>query len=313
MVEIFLSILNMSVAGGWVILAVLAVRLLLGRAPKKITCLVWIPAGLRLLVPWSVASPVSLFNLVRPAAAEVTEYGTRVQKFIPGDIGMAADPQISIGIPAADTVLSGSLPDPDPMTSMNPMQFWEAAGAVLWCAGMTVMLTWAVVQYIRLRLRVRTAVRLEGNVYLSENVPSPFILGIFRPKICLPYGMDETLTEQVLLHERVHLRYGDPLTKLIAFGLLMVHWFNPLCWLAFVLYGRDVEMRCDEAALEQTDAKVYGKALVSAASGRRYSVTGPLAFGESSVKERVRHILAWRKPALWVSICAVAVSVVLLV
>jgi len=313
MKEIFLSVLDMGIAGGWVILAVLAVRMLLARVPRKFVCLLWVPAGLRLVLPWRVSSPVSLFNLIRPGASEVTKYGTEVQKFIPGDIGMAQDPQISIGIPAADAVLSGSLPDATPAVSMNPMQFWELFGTAVWCAGMAVMAVWALVQYIRLTWRVRTAVRAEENVYLSENVASPFILGVFRPKIYLPYGLDENLTKQVLLHERMHLRYGDPVVKLLAYGILTVYWFHPLCWIAFWLFCRDVEMRCDEAVLERTEAAEYGKALVLLASGRRYTVTGPLAFGESSVKERVKHILNWKKPALWVSIGAVVVSAVLLV
>ncbi len=313
MKEIFLSVLDMGVAGGWVILAVLVCRMLLVRIPRRYACLLWIPAGLRLVLPWRVSSPLSLFNLIRPGAAEVTKYGTEVQKFIPGDIGMAREPQISIGIPAADAVLSGSLPDATPMNSMNPMQFWEAFGTAVWCAGMAVMVVMALVQYVRLTWRVRTAVRAEENVYLSENVASPFILGVFRPKIYLPYGLDETLTKQVLLHERMHLRYRDPLLKILAYGILTVYWFHPLCWAAFWLFCRDVEMRCDEAVLERTEAAEYGKALVLLASGRRYTVTGPLAFGESSVKERVKHILAWKKPALWVSIGAVVVSAVLLV
>lgn len=313
MKEIFLSVLDMGVAGGWVILAVLVCRMLLVRIPRRYACLLWIPAGLRLVLPWRVSSPLSLFNLIRPGAAEVTKYGTEVQKFIPGDIGMAREPQISIGIPAADAVLSGSLPDATPMNSMNPMQFWEAFGTAVWCAGMAVMVVMALVQYVRLTWRVRTAVRAEENVYLSENVASPFILGVFRPKIYLPYGLDETLTKQVLLHERMHLRYRDPLQKILAYGILTVYWFHPLCWAAFWLFCRDVEMRCDEAVLERTEAAEYGKALVLLASGRRYTVTGPLAFGESSVKERVKHILHWKKPALWVSIGAVAVSAVLLV
>lgn len=313
MKEIFLSVLDMGVAGGWVILAVLVCRMLLVRVPKKYACLLWIPAGLRLVLPWRVSSPLSLFNLIRPGAAEVTKYGTEVQKFIPGDIGMAREPQISIGIPAADAVLSGSLPDATPMNSMNPMQFWEAFGTAVWCAGMAVMVVLALVQYVRLTWRVRTAVRAEENVYLSENVASPFILGVFRPKIYLPYGLDETLTKQVLLHERMHLRYRDPLLKILAYGILTVYWFHPLCWAAFWLFCRDVEIRCDEAVLERTEAAEYGKALVLLASGRRYTVTGPLAFGESSVKERVKHILHWKKPALWVSIGAVVVSAVLLV
>ena len=146
MKDIFLSVLDMGIAGGWVILAVLAFRMLLMRVPKKYVCLLWVPAGLRLVLPWRIASPVSMFNLIRPGAAEVTKYGTEVQKFIPGDIGMAQDPQISIGIPAADAVLSGSLPDATPMVSMNPMQLWEAFGTAVWCAGMAVMAGLALVQ-----------------------------------------------------------------------------------------------------------------------------------------------------------------------
>ena len=309
MKEIFTEILRMSGAGGVVILTVLAARACLSRCPKKVTLFLWLPAALQLLCPVHLQSPVSLFNLFRrgmgqrdPAVVPDTAYG-------PGTANAAAGVANPVSLSDPEPVF----PLPETVPAAESVQFWLTAAALLWCAGMAVMVIWAVLQYAGLERRMAAAVRMEGerNVYQSEQAVSPFILGLFRPKIYLPYRLEESVKRQVLLHERTHLHYGDHLTKLAAFGILTLHWFNPLCWLAFVLFGRDVEMRCDEAVLAHTEPAAYGTALVQLAVERRYSVTGPLAFGETSVKERVKHILHWKKPALWITIAAVVLCAVI--
>ena len=311
MKEIFLEILRMSASGSVVILAVLFARLCLRRCPKKVTILLWLPAALRLLCPLSLPSPVSLFNLIRPAALQTTGLTASAAQYVPDTAAVTAETTVATVLSAAEPV--SSLPDTAP--AVDPAQLWQTLGTFVWCAGIAVMVVWAAVQYIRLRRRMRTAVLAEGarNVYQSENAASPFILGVFRPKIYIPYRLNEDVKRQVLLHERTHLRCGDHLTKILAFGILTLHWFNPLCWLAFALFGRDIEMRCDEAVLARSDVKEYSTALVMLAAEKRYSVTGPLAFGETSVKERVKHILHWKKPALWITIAAVLLCVLVIV
>lgn len=303
--ELFKSVLEMSLAGSAVILAVLLLRPLLHRCPKKITIFLWLPAALRLVIPVSVPSRFSLFNLFPRRAAQHAES-------LLGET--AADPgMLAETIPAAETVFP-ALPA-DTVLPPDPAVLWANIGMILWLGGMGILAAWALLRYAGLRRRMATATPAEGErgVYQSEHASSPFILGVLCPKIYVPYRLEDAVAWQVLLHERTHLRYGDHLTKLFAFGILTLHWFNPLCWLAFALFGRDVEMRCDEAVLACSEPEEYGTALVRLAVERRYSVTGPLSFGETSVKERVKHILSWKKPALWITITAVVVCAAVIV
>ncbi|MBR4959812.1 MAG: M56 family metallopeptidase, partial [Clostridia bacterium] len=301
---IFDAVLDMSLSGGTVILAVIFCRLLLGKCPKRVTVFLWLPAALQLILPVSVPSAVSFFNLLPRRAKGYTE------AVIPENI-YGAEPTGMTAVPVQNVISA----EPAPIPAADPAQLWMTVGAVLWLAGMVIMLVWAAVQYAGLAGKVKTAVLMDGErrVYQSENIRPPFILGVLRPKIYVPYEMDSVTAWQVLAHERTHLRLGDHLTKLFAFCILTLHWFNPLCWLAFVFFGRDVEMRCDEAVLVHSDPKEYGTALVELAAERRYSVTGPLAFGETSVKKRVKHILAWKKPALWLSAAAVGFCAAVLI
>ncbi|MBR5446616.1 MAG: M56 family metallopeptidase, partial [Clostridia bacterium] len=297
MKTVFGTVWEMSLSGGAVILAVLLCRMLLNRCPKKVTVFLWLPAALQLVLPVSVPFALSFFNLLPRKGVRYSEVVMPDTLHAVENAGMTADVPVQSVLPA---------PSPAPLMP-DPAQLWNTVGTVLWLAGMVVMLIWAAVQYGRLMKCIQTAVLMDGerNVYQSENIRTPFIRGILRPKIYVPYDMDSVTAWQVLAHEHTHLRFGDHLTKSIAFLILTLHWFNPLCWIAFVLFGRDVEMRCDEAVLVHSDAKEYGTALVRMAAERRYRITGPLAFGETSVKERVKHILTWKKPALWLTAAAV--------
>ncbi len=312
MEAVFLSFLNAGVMASWTVLAVLLVRQLCQKCPRKIAVLFWLPVGFRFLIPASLPSPLSIFNLLR-SSVETNETALTVNQYIPSDIGMMEAPQVSVGIGSVDEIVSAALPAAEPTYSANPMQIWTAIGAWVWVIGMVVMLTWAIVRYALLRRRLRFAVPVAGqpDTYTGEMVPTPFLTGIFRPRIYLPLGLDEGLTDTVLRHERAHIRYRDPVWKLAAYLVLTVHWYDPLCWAAVMLFSRDLETRCDEAVLAEVDAKTYGMALVTLAAGRRFSPVSPLAFGESSVGSRVKHILKWKKPAKWVGILAGVTAVVL--
>lgn len=300
MAEVFQKLINMSIAASWLILAVVVLRLLLRRAPKRYTLLLWAIVGLRLALPWSIESALSLI----PSAATLPE-GIMLEGAPVLDTGIAAlNEAINPGFTAAFT--------PEPAASANPLQVLLPVGSMIWLAGICVMLMWALASWLRLRARMRTAVRLEGNVYESERVESPFVLGLFRPRVYLPFGLDEAGRSHVLAHEREHIRRGDQVVKLLGFLLLCIHWFNPLVWLAYALLCRDIELACDErvvrdmAADERAD---YSQALLNLSRPRRFVSACPLAFGETPVKSRVKSVLNYKKPAFWLIALAVVVCI----
>ena len=312
MEKLFLQVLDLSVAASWVILAVIAVRLLLRKAPKVYSYALWAVAGFRLVSSVSVSSVVSLFNL--RFFRKATQATGQLQ-FVPRDIATTPVPQISAGIPAVDTVVNNQLPAPIPEASVNPMQIVIFAGVIVWLAGMTVMVAISVINYIRLRKGLRFAVRKEGNIWQCETVRSPFLVGIVKPKIYIPYGLDGQPEEYILAHENYHLKRGDHIVKLFAYALLTVHWFNPLCHLAFRLMNSDMEMSCDEHVLNRYNIPTtqYSLSLLTIATNRRFPAATPLAFAETGVKERMINVLNWKKPKKWVSVVAVIVCAILLI
>lgn len=291
MEEIFRTVLEMSITGSWVILAVLLTRMLLRRLPKGFSCGLWAVAGFRLCCPVSFGSVVSLFSVPAVYSGSVA---VRSQIAQPQRVVMGVGQQITDQplIPITEDRVSG----PD----------WMTIFAFVWLAGVAAMVLYALFCDVRLRLQLRTAIRLEGNIWQSEQVDSPFILGIFRPRIYLPQGLEGEAAQLVLAHEKTHLKHFDHVVKLVAYGVLAVHWFNPLCHLAFWLLGRDLEMRCDEGVLKHADRHDYSTALVASARERKQALTAPLAFGESSVKARVKNILRWKPVKIWAAVLAMA-------
>ncbi len=289
MEAIFISVINMSIAASWVIAAVLAARLLLQRAPKKYAYWLWAAVGFRLVIPKSLTLPISLFGLLGRRSDPMT--------FVPADIGMMADPAIDTAIPPLDAAVNAILPPASPITSANPLQIWLAVGTLLWLAGVIVMLLWAILSSVRIGWRMQKATKLDEGVYQSENVRSPFVFGLIRPRIYIPYSLEGEALSCVLAHERYHIAHRDYLVKPFAWLLLSIHWFNPLCWLAFRMMGRDMEMRVDEAVLEGgCDRKIYSSTLLALAANRRILMPGLSGFGESSVSRRIGGILNWKKP-----------------
>lgn len=311
METLYLQILNMSITGSCVIMAVLLGRLLLQKAPKKYSYTLWAAAGFRLVCPVSFQSVVSLFSFSR---FENRTNGATLTH-IPADIGLMAAPQGSTGAPVLDNVVNNQLPAATPEASVNPMQVLIFVGMVVWLTGVAVMAVASIVNYVRLKKSLRFAVRLEGNVWQCETVRSPFLIGLVKPKIYLPYGLDSQTENYILAHEKYHLNRFDHVVKLLAYAVLTLHWFNPLCHIAFRLMNRDMEMSCDEHVLAEKGiaTTAYSESLLTIATNRRYPAATPLAFAETGVKERMMNVLKWRKPKAWVSVVAVLVCVVTLI
>jgi len=292
MTELFLTFLNMSIAASWTILAVLLLRPLLRKAPKWITSLLWAIPALRLLIPVFWESDISLL----PSA-----------QVFPTDIAQAETPIIYSGISEVNS-------------AVNPILTRQADGltglletlSVIWLIGAGLLLVYSLVSWLRLRFTVRASMLLRDRVYICDDVKSPFILGIFRPRIYLPSGLEEPTVTHVLAHEDAHLKRMDHIWKPFGYLLLSIYWFNPLMWVAYILLCRDIERACDEKVLQHIDgaAKLgYAKALVDCSTHRRMILTCPVAFGEVGVKSRIKAVLSYKKPAFWVILVAITVSI----
>ena len=299
--ELFLKIINMSISASWLILAVLILRLVLKKAPKWVNVLLWGIVAVRLICPLSFESALSLI----PSS-----------ETIPLDIEMAAKPTIDSGVPAINSVvnpvLSSFAPPQHVLTSANPLQIWIPILNIIWLIGVGALLLYTAVSYWRLCRKVDTAVRYKGNIFQSENVSSPFVLGIIKPRIYLPFNMNGQDLEHVVAHEQAHIHRKDHWWKPFGFLLLTIHWFNPLVWLAYVLLCRDIELACDERVIKELGNEQradYMQALVACSVNRRMIAACPLAFGEVGVKERVKSVMNYKKPAFWVIIIAVIICV----
>ncbi len=307
MSELFLKLLNMSLKASYVILAVIIIRFFLKKAPKKYSYALWLAAAFRLVCPVSFQSVISLFAIRfkrgDTTAVDLTQVVSPVVDTV--------NPQVNVGVPAVNNAINSSLPAPTPQYSANPMQIIMYIAAFVWLLGIAAMVIYAVVTYIRLHRKLRFAVKFEDNVYETDIISSPFIMGFFRPKIYIPKGIDTDKLGYVLQHERTHIKRFDHVIKPLAFLILAVHWFNPLVWLSFYLMSRDMEMSCDEKVLLKEDSSNtdYSTTLLSLAVKKRFPSPSPLAFGESGVKKRIKNALKFKKPAIWISIIAVVVCI----
>ncbi len=300
---IFLNVFNRSLAAGWLILAVIVVRLLLKKAPRRLSCVLWAVVAVRLLCPFF---PVSSFSLI-PSGETISAEAVR----------FAPAPAIDSGIPALNEALNPMIGErfaPAPGTSVNPLYIWTAVAGIVWLVGVAVMAGYALLGSLRMRSVVREAVPLESgaalpdNVWLCDAVRSPFILGIVRPKIYLPSGITREQMLCILAHEQAHVERLDHCLKPFGWLLLSVYWFHPLVWIAYMLFCRDLELACDEKVVGGMDLdgrKAYSHALLACSLQRKMIFSYPLAFGEIGVRERVKGILHYRKPAGWLAAVAV--------
>ena len=305
MAAVFLKLLNLSISASWLVLAVLVLRLISKRTPKWVNVLLWGIVALRLMLPFSVESALSLI----PSAETVS----------PAAVQFAPAPTITSGVNIIDNAVNPSLSEhfaAVPTASVNPLYVWTEIAGWVWLIGLGAMLLYALVSYLRLRRRVSVSLCVRENIYLCDAISSPFILGVVKPRIYLPSGLDEVQRQNVLSHERAHLARRDHWWKPLGFALLAVYWFNPALWLAYTLLCRDIELACDERVIRTMDesaVKTYSTVLLACSIPRKAVITCPLAFGEIGVKERVRNALHYKKPAFWVVAASVAVCVVVAV
>ena len=310
MTDIFLRIVELSWQAGVLALAVMLARLALRRAPKWAVCLLWALVAVRLVLPFSLQSPVSLQAAQSPVTAvlyELPQTQEAAQKTDEVLSGGSAEPVAPL--PPTEIVTAQPVPAPKPAMTVSLL-------AAIWLAGVVMMLTYMLVSYLGIYRRVCTAVRLEDNVYRCGSWGTPFVLGLLRPRIYVPEGMDDAALPQVLAHERCHIRRGDHIVKPLAFLLLALHWFNPVLWAAYVLLGRDMENACDERVLRGVDGAgraAYSRALVACAVRQRPATVCPLAFGEVAVQERVKNAMNGKKPAVWAAVLLVIAAAVIAV
>ena len=304
---LFMQIVDMTKTGSVVILSVLLVRLALKRTPKIFSYVLWAAVLFRLLCPVSIESNVSLFAAFDAPAEKNAPLHTEtaVNRDAPIIVPPAAFGDAAHGVQTQNTV---------PPLAPAKMQAEADAAAWVWLGGVLAMAVYGGASYLRLRRRLLTASPLRENIYLADHIPTPFVMGLLRPRIYLPSELGEEEYKYILLHERHHIRRGDHIIKMLAFAALALHWFNPLAWVAFVCAARDMEMSCDEAVVKKLGGDIlpdYAASLLHLATGRRVIALAPLAFGEGDTKERVRNLARWKKPALWAFVLCTVLCVVL--
>ena len=302
MQDFFVYLLNMSITASYAIIAVIILRLFLKKAPKKFSCALWGIVAFRLVCPVSFESPWSLI----PSAQS-----------LPHDILYAATPQINSGIPALNHAVNPILENSfsaEASFSANPMQIAMFFFSIVWIIVLTILLIYAAAAYIRLKRKIASAVPLQENVFESENISSPFLFGFFQPKIYLPLNIDKQHMAFVIEHEKAHIKRCDHWLKLLAYLLLCIYWFNPLIWLAYILFCRDIESACDEKVIDKLGEDVkksYSSALLYCSLKRAVIPACPLAFGEIGVKQRIKNILSYKKLPFWAIATLIIVMVVL--
>ena len=302
MSEIFLKILNISIAASWLILAIIIIRPFLKKAPKRILCLLWAIVAIRLILPFSIES---IFSLIPSSET------------IPPGIEFKQNPAINSGVTIINNAVNPVLSEnyaPVPYASTNPLQTALSIGTVVWITGVLVMLSFALLSYLHLKREVAASVRLRDNIMICDCIESPFVFGIFKPMIYLPSTLSDSAADHVISHERAHIKRLDHLRKLFGYLLLSVYWFNPLCLLSYVLLCRDIEMACDEEVIKNTGRDyiaAYSQTLLDCSIRKRIVTICPLSFGEIGVKQRVKGILAYKKPTLGVMFVTVIICAIL--
>lgn len=300
-------ILNMSITGSLTILFVLLVRLAVKRAPKIFSYALWAVVLFRLLCPVSITTDFSLLGLFDTPIMENTEH-TTVMEYVPFDVVHTRDLEVHLPvIPVINEAVNDVLPQEHAALGADPLEGEMAIASFVWLLGVAAMAVYSVVSYYRLRQKLLTASPLRDNIYLADEITSPFVMGLVRPKIYLPSDMEEREQAYIIRHEQHHIRRGDHIIKALAFLALSIHWFNPLVWVAFIYSNKDMEMSCDEAVVKKMGDGIladYTASLLSLATGKHIIAGMPLAFGEGDTKGRIRNLANWRKPAFWVVMVA---------
>lgn len=302
--DLFLKILNMSFSATWLIFAVMFVRFLLKKSPKFISVALWGLVAFRLISPWSIKSVVSLIPSAKP---------------IPEDIVYSPSPSVNSGFESVDNVINPIISQnlaPQIGESVNPVQVLLFVCSIIWITGIAAIVIFSLFSYIRLSIKLKESVELAEGIYRCDGIATPFIIGVFKPKIVLPSSIDAEQAKYVTAHEKAHLKRFDHLQKLLGYVLLTIHWFNPICWIAYKLFCADIELACDEKVIKEFDTddkKQYSKTLFELSVSRKTVYSYPLAFGEVAVKDRIRNILNYKKPGFWIIAVSVVAAVLLTV
>lgn len=320
--ELIYSLLRLSFSAVPVILVVMAGRLILSFAPKKYSYALWSVVAFRLCVPFSFKSHFS-FRVLGQSIVALFEKGSEVQNITPSlpplteSVTELVPPAPAVTAPAVDSMgIAETLPVIENTSrTVSFSDILPTLLAALWIVGIAVFLILGVVSYVKLKRSVADATRTEGRIYVHRDVTSPFVIGILKPRILLPEGLDEATAEAVLAHENCHIRRGDHIIKTAAFLILAVHWFNPFCYLAFFLMSRDMEMSCDEKVLASMDhpdkRKEYSMAILKTATNNS-SIRSTVSFGGVGVKKRIRYVLDYKKPSALISVFALAICAMML-
>lgn len=297
--KLFLQIINMNITATYVILFVIVFRLFLKKAPKIFSYSLWLVVFLRLILPFSFKSALSLISINT--------------KTIPQDIIYTQTPKIYSGITVIDGAVNKVLPSPMVGASVNPIELWIALGKAIWLIGLGVLIIYSILSSLRLSKRLKSARLLYDNIYEIGTIKTPFVYGIVNAKIYLPANLTETEKPYIIQHEQTHIKRYDHIIKFLAFLVVSIHWFNPLVWLAFFLMGKDMELSCDESVIKKMGNEIkknYSNSLLSLSSGRKIVGGSPLAFGENNTKERIKNILNYKKPRFWIVIMGIIVIIV---
>lgn len=305
MQNIFTFVLNMSITSCYVILAVIIIRLFLIKAPKKYSYFLWSVVGFRLAIPVSFQSVFSLFSLAPFDVSTAQNNTAGTMDYIPVNIDPnAVSTNVNVGMANVNTIINDALYNASVNSDINITERFINIFSYIWIIGVASIILYGIISYCVMRRNLSNAVWQKYNIYESDKVSSPFILGLISPKIYIPFGLDEKTYSYVIQHEKCHISRGDNYVKAIAFVLAAVHWFNPLCWLAFYLMSKDMETSCDETVLSKNKniKKEYSEALLSFAVESRGHKISPLCFSENSIKSRIKNILSFKKPKMAVSI-----------
>lgn len=302
--DVFLKLVNLSISASWLILAVLVLRVVLKKAPKWVMPLLWSVVALRLVCLFSIESALSLIPSAETIPSEIVTETREPVLYEQATLDIVTNPTL----PSAAEVPVG--------VSRQQAQVDFNIYSVLWLTGMAALLVHALVSAGKLKRKLATAILLRDNIYESEFVDSPFVFGVVKPNIYLPMHMDEGTAAYVIAHERAHLARRDHWWKVLGYLVLALHWFNPLVWVAYILFCRDIELACDEKVVKGLDGAAradYSQALLSCAAPKRAVAACPLAFGEGNIKTRVKSALHYKKPAFWVAAAAVLAVVIMAV
>lgn len=298
----FLPVLNRSLSACWLILAVLFLRILFKKAPAYLRIVLWVFVGFRLIIPFDIKTDLSLIPSAKPLSEYTVQYET--------------DPKIDSGIRPIDEAINPVFTETfkaDPTNSVNPLYVHTSIAGIVWIFGIAILLLCSLISHFRLKKRLSDSIPLSEEIRLCDHIETPFVYGLFKPTIYLPSSLNEKDRKIVLKHERMHIARRDHLLKPLAYLISIVHWFNPLVWLSYHLFCKDIEIACDEAVIKDMtlqEKKDYSKTLLSCAAHKRFVFSYPLAFGEVGIKERVKNVLDYKKPSFWIILVGIVICIV---